>query len=120
MRAIPFEQEKPEGSSADKLLDVLAELLADKLLARMGQQGREPTAYTFEEVAERYGVSKDSIKRWAAAGDFGPLLNVSERVHLITAEGLREFEELRKGEPGWGRRPAAQTRKKHRPNPGPI
>lgn len=111
-----------QTATAQQTLDLIVNALADAVAARIRDRMQQPqkTAYTVEEVAERYSVSKDSVRRWAANGDFGPLLHVSERVHLITAEGIREFEASRTGPPGQGRAQNPQKRKARRPNPGPI
>ena len=111
-----------DTATAQQTLNLIIDALADAVAARISDKMQQPqkTAYTVEEVAERYSVSKDSVRRWAANGDFGPLLHVSERVHLITAEGIRQFEASRTGPTRRGPAAPQCKRKARRADPGPI
>lgn len=69
----------------DALLDAFADLVADKLLERMGPREPEPLAdnatFTVKEAAEYLGVSEASVRRWGRQGQF-PLLRHGSRVMI--------------------------------------
>lgn len=110
-----------DQSVSPTVLDAIAEAFAQALVSRMQDKLQAPKdAYTFDEVAERYNVSKATVRRWAASGEFGQLLNLSEKTHRITADGLRQFEEARLGPIGRWPIPEQRSRKRKRPDPGPI
>ena len=99
------------------LLDALADALCDRLAARL-EAGRQ--TYTAAQLAERYGTSTANIHRLIRAGAFGETINVGERTKLVTAKGLREFENAHTG-PGYTRKERrAPRRSSSRPDPGPI
>ena len=102
----------------DLIIDALADVISARIVDKMQQA--QKTAYTFKEVAERYSVSGDTVRRWAANGDFGPLLQLGPKKRRITAEGIRQFEASRTGPTR--RDPAVPQRRRrtHRPDPGPI
>lgn len=108
-------------SVSPAVLDAIAEAFAQALASRLQDKLQSPKdAYTFDEIAERYNVSRATVRRWAANGEFGQLLNLSEKAHRITAEGLRQFEEARLGPIGRRPIPEHRSRKRKRPDPGPI
>lgn len=101
----------------NSFLDALADALCDRLAARMDASNQ---TYTAAQLAERYGTSTASIHRMIRAGEFGETLNVGERTKLVTAKGLREFENTHTG-PGYTRKERrAPRRSSSRPDPGPI
>ena len=101
----------------DELLDRFAAAVADKLAERL--QGQKET-YTVAELAERYGNSKCTIRRLIANGEFGEPIRVGERTCVIPAEGVRGFEESRKGRRRAERAAEQAGRRRSRPDPGPI
>ena len=107
----------PLHNVTENLLDAFAELLAQRVADKLG--GKE--VYTCAELAERYCVSEDIIRRQAKAGAFGELISVGTRSYRITAAGVREFERKRSGM-GAGQINAAPAgkRRRTRRDPGPI
>ncbi len=110
-----------ENQRIDGILDAFAELLAQRVAEKLGGVTGGKEVYTYDELAERYGMSKASIRRLAAAGAFGELVNVGARSHRVTAAGVRQFENSRSGG-GMAAASAAPTGKRHaaRRDPGPI
>ncbi len=107
--------------TSQQALTLIIDALADAVAARIADRAQEQKeVYTFAEAAARYGVNKESIRRKVANGEFGDLVHFSERVHLITAEGIRHYDATHTGPPGEGRTRKAQRRKPRRPDPGPI
>lgn len=72
----------PQGA-LETLLDAFADLVADKLLERMGRQEPEPlpdnATFTVKEAAEYIGISEASIRRWGKQGQF-PIVHHGSRV----------------------------------------
>lgn len=53
-------------------LNALADLIADKLMKRLDAFApQQQDVYTIQQLAERYHVSEDSIRRRINAGEFG-------------------------------------------------
>ena len=104
----------------DIILDALADVLVEKIAARLPPGGQQQT-YTVAQLAERYGMSKASIARRVRAGEFGETINAGPRTHLVTAAGVAKFDAdhtgpAHDGEVGTYR---PRRRVKHR-DPGPI
>ena len=101
------------------VLDMLADALAEKVLQRM--ESHKET-YTVEELAARYGCSKCTIRRKIAAGKFGEPVVVGERTRVVTAAGVRQFEENAAVPAGRRRKTEIPARRsvKLRGEPGPI
>ena len=55
-------------TNLDTILDALADVLVEKIAARLPPGGQQQT-YTVAQLAERYGMSKASIARRVRAGD---------------------------------------------------
>ena len=107
------------NETMNALLDALADALAERLAERLPPGGQPPT-YTVAQLAERYGMSKASIARRVRAGEFGETINAGSRTHLVTAEGVRQFEEAHTAPAHMPRQgKVVQRRGKHR-DPGPI
>ena len=103
----------------DDILNALLNYLAEEICDRM-EERLQNRNYTAAQLAERYGTSTASIHRMIRAGEFGETLNVGERTKLVTAKGLREFENTHTG-PGYTRKERrALRRSSSRPDPGPI
>ena len=104
----------------DTILDALADALVEKIAARLPPGGQQQT-YTIAQLAERYGMSKSSINRRIRAGEFGETINTGPRTHLVTAAGLRQYEEAHTGPAHDGKVGTYKPRRsaKHR-DPGPI
>lgn len=100
----------------EELLDRIADAVAERVVQRI--QGLKET-YTVDDLIERYGKSRSTINRLIAEGAFGETIRVGEKSHVVTAEGLRHFEETRTGE---RRREKAESpvRRRRRADPGPI
>lgn len=105
----------------DTILDALADALVERLMSRLPAEGAPKETYTPEELAARYGMSKSSINRRIRAGEFGETINTSPRTHLVTAAGLRQYEEAHTGPAHDGKVGTYKPRRsaKHR-DPGPI
>ena len=101
------------------VLDMLADALAEKVLQRM-ESWKE--TYTVEELAARYGCSKCTIRRKIAAGEFGEPVVLGERTKVVTAAGVRQFEENAAVPAGRRRKTEIPARRsgKLRGEPGPI
>ncbi|WP_303915740.1 AlpA family transcriptional regulator, partial [Subdoligranulum variabile] len=100
----------------EELLERIADVVAEKVVERL--QGTKET-YTVTDLAERYGKSRSTIHRLMAEGAFGQTIQVGERSRVVTAEGLRHFEQTRTG----GRqreKAAAPMHRRKRADPGPI
>ena len=108
------------NENMNALLDALADALAERLAERIPRGGQPPT-YTAAQLAERYGMSKASIQRLIRAGEFGETINTGPRTHLVTAAGLRQYEEAHTGPAHDGKVGTYKPRRsaKHR-DPGPI
>ena len=104
----------------DTILDALADALVEKIAQRLPPGGRQDT-YTIDQLAERYGMSRASIARRVRAGEFGETINTGPRTHLVTAAGLRQYEEAHTGPAHDGKVGTYKPRRsaKHR-DPGPI
>ena len=107
-------------TNLETILDALADALVEKIAARLPPGGQQQT-YTVAQLAERYGMSKASIARRLRAGEFGETINAGSRTHLVTAAGLRQYEEAHTGPAHDGKVGAYKPRRsaKHR-DPGPI
>ncbi len=105
----------------DPILDALADALVERLMSRLPAEGAPKETYTPEELAARYGMSKSSINRRIRAGEFGETINTGPRTHLVTAAGLRQYEEAHTGPAHDGKVGTYKPRRsaKHR-DPGPI
>ena len=101
------------------VLDMLADALAEKVMQRM--ESRKET-YTVEDLAARYGCSKCTIRRKIAAGEFGEPVAVGERTKVVTAAGVRRFEENAAAPAGRQHKTEIPARRsgKLRGEPGPI
>lgn len=106
-------------TNLDTILDALADALVEKIAARLPPGGQQQT-YTIAQLAERYGMSKASIARRVRAGEFGETINAGSRTHLVTAEGVRQFDAAHTAPAHMPRQgKVVQRRGKHR-DPGPI
>lgn len=78
-------------------LDALADLIADKLMKRFdGFSAPQQDVYTIQQLAERYHISEDSIRRRINAGEFGEPIHLGEERGLrISAEAVRKYDENR-------------------------
>lgn len=105
----------------DTVLDALVDALVERLMSRLPAEGAPKETYTPEELAARYGMSKSSINRRIRAGEFGETINTGPRTHLVTAAGLRQYEETHTGPAHDGKVGTYKPRRsaKHR-DPGPI
>lgn len=100
----------------EELLDKIADAVAERVVQRM--RGLKET-YTVTDLAERYGKSRSTIHRLMAEGAFGKTIQVGERSQVVTAEGLRYFEQTRMGA-GREVKTAPQVRRRRHADPGPI
>lgn len=107
-------------TNIDTILDALADALVEKIAQRLPPGGQQQT-YTTAQLAERYGMSRASIARRVRAGEFGETINAGTRTHLVTAAGLRQYEEAHTGPAHDGKVGTYKPRRsaKHR-DPGPI
>ena len=78
-------------------LNALADLIADKLMKRLDASApQQQDVYTIQQLAERYHVSEDSIRRRINAGEFGaPIRFGEERGLRVSAEAVRKYDENR-------------------------
>lgn len=53
--------------------------------------------FTPDDIAERYGVHRDTARHMMNRGDFGEVINVTARNKVVTLEGLLKYEEQHKG-----------------------
>lgn len=110
-------------SALDQAFDGMIETLAEKVADRVLSGRYQKDLYTPADLAKRYSVSKDTIVRWMRDGLFGETVNVTDKIHLITAAAVREFETSRTGPAYCGSgHPAVTSRRRKLPrgNPGPI
>lgn len=73
----------------DELLERLADMVADRVLAKLGA---EKDLYTVNDLSERYALSKDAIRKKVRAGEFGETVNCGEKSYLIPKEGVRKYD----------------------------
>lgn len=74
-------------------LDALADMIADKLLQKIEAPiSRSQELYTISQLAERYSLSPDSIRRRIKEGQFGEPVLMGKRGLRITAAGVRMYE----------------------------
>lgn len=107
-------------SNLDNILDALADALVERLVSRLAAEGTPKETYTPEELAERYGMSKSSINSRIRAGEFGETINTGPRTHLVTAAGLRQYEEAHTGPAYDGKTVTRATQRRTHRDPGPI
>ncbi|PWM57903.1 MAG: hypothetical protein DBX91_10250 [Subdoligranulum variabile] len=100
----------------EELLERFADVVAEKVAQKM--QGTKET-YTVSDLAERYGKSRCTIRRLMAAGAFGETIQVGERSRVVTADGLRHFEQTRTGA-GREEQTRPGGRRRRHADPGPI
>lgn len=105
----------PAGGASP--LDALLDALADKLAARL--QAPPQDIWTAGDLAKRYGVSGSTIRRKMAAGEFGPLVHLGEKLHVATWEGVQAYEAAHTG-PIMRLTPPQRQARSRRDNPGPI
>ena len=108
-----------EPAPAVDVLEIMAERIAEKLADRL-LAARPKELWTAEELAERYGMSKASIRRRIRAGEFGDVVMLGGRTRLVTLEGMRAFEAAHTGQAGAAAQETPARRKKIRENPGRI
>lgn len=109
-----------DNADMSALLDGFAELVAAKLAERIGTQ-RAQIHYTVPQLAERYGLSQDAIRKRIRAGEFGETINVGSKTHRVTAEGVAVFEAMHTG-PAYdaAQHPAARRQRHKHADPGRI
>lgn len=100
----------------EELLDRIADAVAERVVQRL--QGLKET-YTVDDLIKRYGKSRSTINRLIAEGAFGETIQLGERSRVVTAEGLRYFEQTRLGA-GREVKTAPQVRRRRHADPGPI
>lgn len=76
--------------------------------------------FTPDDIAERYGVHRDTARHMMNRGDFGEVINVTERNKVVTLEGLLKYEERRKGFVSGLPQPKAQRTRGKPQAPGRI
>ena len=106
-------------TNLDTILDALADALVEKIAARLQPGGQQQT-YTIAQLAERYGMSKASIARRVRAGEFGETINAGSRTHLVTAEGVRQFDAAHTAPAHKTQQGKAIRRRGRHIDPGPI
>lgn len=100
----------------EELLDRIADAVAERVVQRL--QGLKET-YTVDDLIKRYGKSRSTINRLIAEGAFGETIQLGERSRVVTAEGLRYFEQTRLGA-GREVKTAPPVRRRRHADPGPI
>jgi len=98
-------------------LDALLDALADKLAERL--QAPPQDIWTVGDLAKRYGVSGSTIRRKMAAGEFGSLVHLGEKLHVATWEGVQAYEASHTG-PIMRMTPQQRRAHSHRQDLGPI
>lgn len=88
----------------EKICTVIASALAEciALMESEHSGGERPCGeklYTYGELAEIMGKSKDTIRQWIRAGDFGEPVQVGSSTR-VTQEGLDFFIAEHRGQPG--------------------
>ncbi|MBQ7859219.1 MAG: helix-turn-helix domain-containing protein [Faecalibacterium sp.] len=78
----------------DDFLNALADLVAEKVIAKLDARPQQEL-YTIAELAERYGVSKDTIDRRVRDGRFGEIVRIGSK-RRITADGVRHYDAMNK------------------------
>ena len=112
-----------EPAPAVDVLEIMAERIAEKIAEKLADRlpaARLKELWTTEELAERYGMSKASIRRRIRAGEFGDVVTVGGRTRLVTLDGMRAFESAHTGQAGPAAQETPARRKKIRENPGRI
>ena len=71
--------------------------------------------FTPDDIAERYGVHRDTARHMMNRGDFGEVINITERNKVVTLEGVLKYEEQHKGFISGLPQPRAPRRKKQTP-----
>lgn len=101
----------------DEVVNALLDTLADKVAERLQTPRKE--LWSADELAERYGVTGNTIRQKMRAGEFGALVQVGERRHLVPWSGVQAYEAAHRG--SFERaKPKQGTRHTHRADPGPI
>jgi len=85
------------------------DVLADKISYRMA--AAQKGMWSAAEIAERWHVKPDFVRKRMAAGDFGELYQINSRTRLVPYAGLIAYEQARLKAP---ERKAAAPRPKRR------
>lgn len=78
------------------LSDTDVQRIAAAIIAGLNQQPQKQV-YTPQEVADKLGVSVQTIRRRIAAGEFGATLN-DGKMHRVTEAGLQFYMDQHTGE----------------------
>lgn len=102
-------------------LDALADMIADKLLQKMEAPiSRSQELYTISQLAERYTLSPDSIRRRIKEGRFGEPVLMGKRGLRITAAGVRMYEGCKTNVTQRNVHTRRRVSRTKREDPGPI
>lgn len=106
-------------TQSETILNALADLLAPKVADLLRDTQPEKELYSVADLAKRYSVSRETISRRIRAGEFGETINMGERRKMVTAAGVRFYDEAHLGAP-YTRHDATPRRRKHHGDPQPI
>lgn len=107
------------NSALNQLLEAFAALLADKLSEQIAA-APQPRYYSPDDLAQRYGVTPDAIRKRIRAGEFGETINFGNRCRRVTQAGVDAFEAAHAGA-AYTASPVNRPRSpRKRPDPGRI
>ena len=73
--------------------DLLVSKIADEVESRIKTNTARqlPKLWDAKEIADYLHIKPDAVRVRMRAGEFGSLVNVGDRKHLVTQEGLEEY-----------------------------
>jgi len=114
------EKEVTHMTQSEMILSALAELLAPKVAELLSDAQPQKDLYSVADLCSRYGVSRETIGRRIRAGEFGETINVGERRRMVTAAGVRAYDEAHLGAPYTRNQSTLPHRRKRHGEPQPI
>lgn len=109
-----------KNDALTQILEAFATLLADKLSEQIATAVPQPSYYTPDDLAKRYGVTPDAIRKRIRAGEFGETINLGNRCHRVTQAGVDAFEAAHAGAAHTASPVNRPRIPRKRPDPGPI
>lgn len=107
-------------TQSETILNALADLLAPKVAELLRDAQPEKELYSVADLAKRYSVSRETINRRIRAGEFGETINMGERRKMVTAAGVRLYDQAHLGAPYTQHEITLPRRRKRHGDPQPI
>ena len=118
----PMTRQRKEDKVVEyNLNEIVRDMVYDCIKSLIPLIESEKVRFTPKDIAARYDVHKDTARHMMNRGDFGEVINFTERNKVVTLAGLLAYEEQHKGFVSGKPQPNQGTgRRKNRPEPGRI